>query len=144
MSKSVPTILILGAAAVGVLGMLMRQLSDLKSERDRSPYSAGVENLLGGRCVGRVRIVREVSGASAERPVVRPGESADEPFRLVVRATVHDEHANRRQAERVGQFVWLAAMRAGDTPEAVKVVLTGAGDAVSRPFDVARPRASSR
>ena len=56
MSKSVWSILGIGAAGLILLSLMMQHLAESVVERARSPYAAAVETRLGSKRVGRVRI----------------------------------------------------------------------------------------
>ncbi|MFK7740764.1 MAG: hypothetical protein AB8H80_10605 [Planctomycetota bacterium] len=128
MSKSVPTILVFGALATIALSLMMRHLADVKSERAGSPYAPAVENALGSKVIGSLRI----------EPSARAKDHAP-PDELVVHARVSPGAADQRTADRAGHALWLGAMRAGRAPRAVAVVLTDDETGEERSFEVARP-----
>ena len=56
MSKSVWSILGIGAAGLVMLALMMQHLAEAVVERERSPYAAAVERRLGSKRIGPVRI----------------------------------------------------------------------------------------
>jgi len=108
-SKSIPSILGIGAAGLILMCLMMKHLAEVKSGRDRSPYSAAVEARLGSKLDGKVRI-----------------DDVDEDGRLVrvVQARLLAGLKMKKAADAIGLEVWLGSMRAGDLPDQVRVVIT--------------------
>ena len=125
MSKSLPSILGIGAAGLILMCLMMKHLAQVKSERDRSPYAAVVESRMGSKLVGRVRIDEE----HEEGRLVR-----------VLHARVMAGINKRKLADAAGMELWLGSMRAGDLADEVRVVLVEDDEAAAiETFVVAAP-----
>ena len=126
MSKSVWSILGIGAAGLILLSLMMQHLAESVVERARSPYAAAVETRLGSKRVGRVRIDKVQDGGRAQ---------------FTLRATVLPGFAVQKVAEAAGCELWLGAMRAGDRVDEVLVTLREEGqDGAGAAFVVPRPQ----
>ena len=124
-SKSIPAILGLGAAACVLLSLMMKELVEHESSHRRSPYAPAVESRLGPRLVGAVRI-REVD--------------VDGRAQLVVRATVLAGLDKQKLARAIGTEVWLGSQRAGAAPDDVLVRLDDDDGGAIEEFHVPAPR----
>jgi hypothetical protein len=132
-SKSVWSILGIGAAGLVMLALMMQHLAEAVVERERSPYAAAVETRAGSKLVGRVRIAKlyppDATGAKTS-------------FSFDVLATVAPGVDKQRLAEVMGQEVWLGSMRAGERADAVTVRLYEADEDVGGvAFRIAPPGA---
>ena len=126
MSKSVWSILGIGAAGLILLSLMMQHLAESVADRARSPYAAAVESRLGSKRVGRVRIDKV---------------QADGRAQFSVHATVLAGSAVRKVAESAGRELWLGAMRAGERVDEVLVTLREEGqDGAGAAFVVPRPQ----
>ena len=126
MSKSVWSILGIGAAGLILLSLMMQHLAESVADRARSPYAAAVESRLGSKRVGRVRIDKV---------------QADGRAQFSVQATVLAGFAVRKVAESAGRELWLGAMRAGERVDEVLVTLREEGqDGAGAAFVVPRPQ----
>ena len=126
-SKSIPTILGLGAAACVLLGLMMRNLVEHGGGRARSPYAPAVETRFGAQLTSGVRI-----------------EQGEREHRRVwhVRARVQPKRGLQKLARAIGLEVWLGALRAGDAPDELVVVLTDADSGEVCDCPVAAPGAA--
>lgn len=128
-SKSVWSILAIGASGLILLSVMMQQYAGELSERDRSPYAAAIEAGMGSKLVGSVRVDKL--------------DLADEGggFSFNISATVIAGVDKQKLAEAAGRDLWLSSMRAGERPRAVAVTIREAGvDAAGETFDVSWPR----
>ena len=114
-SKTVPTILVIGALGAVSLSLMMQHLAEVKLQRERSPYAAAAEIAAGARLLGRVEIVAETEPSSDGEPVKNG--------LLTVRGRVIAGGIGRALAVKMGEAVWYGAMRAGERPRGVEVVL---------------------
>lgn len=125
MSKSLPSILGIGAAGLILMCLMMKHLAQVKTERDRSPYAAVVESRMGSKLVGRVQIEEEHEAGRLVR---------------VLHARVMAGINKRKLADAAGMELWLGSMRAGDLQDEVRVVLVDDDEAAgSETFVVAAP-----
>ncbi|MCB9878733.1 MAG: hypothetical protein H6835_14145 [Planctomycetes bacterium] len=131
MSKSILVILGLGAAGCVLLSLMMKQLVGLEADRARSPYLPVLENKFGARLVGPLRIDEQ-----------RVGEGEGARRRLTVRGRVLGGLDKQRMADAMGFEVWLGAMRAGDAPDELRVVLGDDDGGELLDVDVPRPNAA--
>ncbi|MFN3242715.1 MAG: hypothetical protein ACE37K_14530 [Planctomycetota bacterium] len=126
MSKSIPSILGIGAAGLILMCLMMKHLAEVTTERDRSPYAAAVESRLGSKLIGRVQI-----------------EEREHDGRLVrvVHGRVLAGCNKRKVADAAGMELWLGSMRAGDVADEVRVVLVDddAADGAAETFVVPPP-----
>ncbi|MAD33015.1 MAG: hypothetical protein CMJ88_04585 [Planctomycetes bacterium] len=128
MSKSIWSILAIGASGMILLSLMMQQYVGGLSERDRSPYAAAIETRMGSKLIGSVRVQKHYSG-----------DAADE-FSFSVTATVVAGVDKRKLAEAAGRDLWLGSMRAGERPTGVEVIVYEEGeDASSEAFRVSSP-----
>jgi hypothetical protein len=126
-SKSVWSILAIGAAGLILLALMMQHLAEAVVERERSPYAAAVERRLGAKRIGPVRI-----------------EEVREGGRLLlrVRAKVLSGVNKRALADAAGGELWLGALRAGARVDEVEVTLADEDPGVpAAAFVVPPPRA---
>ena len=131
MSKSIWSILAIGAGGVILLALMMQHLAGAVVDRKRSPYAAAVEARMGSKLLGRVRIAK-----------VYPPDAKDEssPFSFYVMADVISGINKRRLAEVAGQELWYGSMRAGERPSGVRVSLFESDDSVAgESFEIASP-----
>ena len=126
MSKSVWSILGIGAAGLVMLALMMQHLAEAVVERERSPYAAAVERRLGSKRIGPVRIEE-----------VRDGGR----LLLRVRAKVLSGVDKRALADAAGGELWLGALRAGARVDEVEVTLVDEDpDVPAAAFVVQPPR----
>lgn len=125
MAKSPFVVLGIGVAGCLALALMLRQVVDLRGERERSPYAALLEQRFAAELEGpvRVRIVK-VAGRTCCRVQVAVGDGVD----------------GKRLAEQLGAEVWLATMRGGEAPDDVAVELTNRRWGQPLVASVPRPR----
>lgn len=131
MSKSIWSILAIGAAGVILMALMMQHLAEAVVDRKRSPYAAAVEARMGSKLLGRVRIEKSW-----------PPDAQDEsgPFSFVVIADVISGANKRKLAEVAGQELWLGSMRAGERASGVSVSLFERDDRVAgETFEIPSP-----
>lgn len=124
-AKSPFVVLGIGVAGCLALALMLRQVVDLRGQRERSPYAVLLQQRFAAELDGPVRVrVVKVAGRTSCRVLAAVGDGVD----------------GKRLAEAIGAEVWLATMRSGEAPDDVAVELSNARWGQPLVASVPRPR----